>query len=143
MLKKHYYYPAVFYKCVEGGYCVDVAGMDGCVTQGEDLEDSFRMAKDAIGLYLYDEIYEGRLPEPVDIDSVNIDYSKYNEMFTDAKVLFVDFQPEEYLRSIGERSVKKTLSIPEWLNHAGMKKGINFSALLQEALKDKLGIKFD
>lgn len=140
MLKKHYYFPAVFYKCVEGGYCVDVAGMDGCLTQGEDLEDAFRMAKDAIGLYLYDEIYEDRMPEPVDIDSVKIEYGKYSEYYTDAKVLIVDFQPEEYLRSIGEMSVKKTLSIPEWLNHAGIKKGINFSQLLQEALREKLGL---
>lgn len=136
-MKKHYYYPAVFYKCVEGGYCVDVAGMDGCVTQGEDLEDAFYMAKDAIGLYLYDEIAEDRMPEPVDINTVKIEMDEYS---TDAWIFIVDFQPEEYLRSIGEGAVKKTLTIPRWMNALGMKRGFNFSQILQEALREKLGL---
>lgn len=136
-MKKHYYYPAVFYKCEEGGYCVDVAGMDGCVTQGETIEEAFFMAKDAIGLYLYDEIAEDRMPEPVDIDSVEIEMY---EGVVDAKALIVDFQPEEYLHSIGEESVKKTLTIPKWLNNIGVKRGVNFSQILQEALREKLGL---
>ena len=135
-MKEHYYYPAVFYKCIEGGYCVDIAGMDGCHTQGEDLEDAFYMAKDAIGLHLYEAIAEDRMPEPVDLDSV---VPEMDESVTDAKVLIVDFQPLEYLRSIGEESVKKTVSVPKWLNELGIHRGLNFSRILQDGLKEKLG----
>ena len=47
---------------------------------------------------------------------------------------------DEYRRKHDSRAVKKTLSIPSWLNAQAEQAGINFSAVLQEALKARLGI---
>lgn len=52
----------------------------------------------------------------------------------------VEFDLMEYRRKNCSKAVKKTLSIPEWLNEAAMKKGINFSQVLQEALMQKVNM---
>ena len=52
--------------------------------------------------------------------------------------MIVEFDMFEYLRKHNSKAVKKTLSIPEWLNEAAMKAGINFSQVLQEALMEKV-----
>ena len=52
----------------------------------------------------------------------------------------IQFDEMEYLKKYSNISVKKTLSIPQWLNTAAMEKNINFSQTLQEALKAKLNI---
>ena len=52
--------------------------------------------------------------------------------------MIVEFDMMEYQRKHNSRAVKKTLSIPEWLNDAAIKAGVNFSQVLQEALMEKV-----
>ena len=47
---------------------------------------------------------------------------------------------DEYRKKFNNKAIKKTLTIPEWLNHLAEKNNINFSQVLQEALKERLGI---
>ncbi len=47
---------------------------------------------------------------------------------------------QEYLRKHNSKAVKKTLSIPEWLNEEATAMGVNFSQVLREALMSKLNI---
>ena len=85
---------------------------------------------DAMGLYLDDLT---NFPQPT-LDILNI--SLKNNQF----VSFISIDMDEYRKKFNNKSIKKTLSIPEWLNYLSERNNINFSQVLQEALKEKLGI---
>ncbi len=88
------------------------------------------MAQDAMGLYLDDLT---NFPQPT-LDILNIPLK--NNQF----VSFISIDMDEYRKKFNNKSIKKTLSIPEWLNYLSERNNINFSQVLQEALKEKLGI---
>ncbi len=85
---KHYY-PAVFEKAVEGGYTVTVPDLDGCFTEGRNLEEAMWMAQDAIGCML-DDREESEYPKPSNVN--DIDKSKYEDCF----VSLVEFDKSIY-----------------------------------------------
>lgn len=125
-----YVYPAVFTKEKEG-YSVIFKDLDGCYTSGETLERAIEMAEDVLALVLYDYEEDGKAIPPA------------SESFKLKKGEFINFircDTEEYRKRFNNKAVKKTLSIPEWLNEKAMAAGINFSQVLQEALKEKLKI---
>lgn len=124
-------YPAIFtYEKKDNCYLVDFIDLKGCVTYGNTLIEAFEMAQDAMGLYL-DELLE--LPTPT-IDFSNIKLK--NNQF----INFVSIDMNEYRRKNNSKAIKKTLTIPCWLNNLSEKNNINFSQVLQEALKERLGI---
>ena len=126
-------YPVILIPAEEGGYCVEVPDLS-IHTQGEDLGDALYMAQDAIemmGVYLQDE--KEPIPVPSDISEVTANVAE--EIKT---LVAVDF--DAYRRKTEKKVVKKTLTIPSWLNVEAEAAGINFSATLQEALKTKLGV---
>ncbi len=126
-----YVYPAVFTKEKDGKYAVEFRDIESCYTCGDDLEDAIAMAEDVLALALYDYEEEKReIPEP----SETFDLKK-NEF-----VNFIRCDTEEYRKRFNNKAVKKTLSIPEWLNEKAVSAGVNFSQVLQEALKEKLEI---
>lgn len=129
-LKKRFY-PAVFTK-ENDRYWVQFPDLPGCFTEGDTLEEAYEMAQDAMGLYMVNENGEFVFPAPSDIKSI---VPKENEY-----PLLVEFDPVEYLKSVSTKSVKKTLTIPEWLNTIAEKNNINFSQLLQNALKEQLQV---
>jgi predicted RNase H-like HicB family nuclease len=125
-------YPVILTPAKEGGYCVTVPDI-GNHTEGDDLADALAMAQDAIemmGVFLQDE---GKpIPEPSGIEAVSTEPGEIKSLVT------VDF--DAYRRKTEKRIVKKTLSIPSWLNAEAEDAELNFSAVLQEALKEKLGV---
>lgn len=125
-----YIYPAIF--TPEGdGYCVSFVDFESCYTQGDDLLDAFDMAQDVLSLTLYHmEMEQAEIPKPSDITSLSTP--------TDGFVSLVDADTMEYRKMHDNRAVKKTLSIPAWLNAEAEKRGINFSSVLQTALKEQL-----
>ena len=128
-----YIYPAVFTP-EENGFSVEFPDLPGCVTAGEDLNDAMYMANDALCLWLYDKEATGEdIPAPSEVNALR----HTNTSFVSLIPCDTDF----YRRYYSGRSVKKTLSIPEWLNYEACANGINFSQLLQDALKEALGIK--
>lgn len=128
-----YIYPAVFTK--DGDfYIVKFPDIEGCYTQGETLSEAVEMAEDALCLMLYDYEEEGKkIPEPSDIKKIKV---SENESF----VSLVSCDTLEYRKFYDNKAVKKTLTIPSWLNTMSEKEGINFSAVLQNALKKELHI---
>jgi len=101
-------------------------------TQGLDEADAMAMARDAIGIVGIDMEDENEpLPQP----SVLADVIKENE--TDI-VTLVDVDFTEYRRKNDMRTIKKNCTIPSWLNFEANKAGVNFSAVLQAALKQEL-----
>ena len=127
-------YPAVFHKDTNG-YWVEFPNLPGCFTDGESVEQAYSMAKEALGLHLDTSnlLFEVDFEHPSPIDQV---ISKFpNEI-----VMLVEYDSIEYSKTFKNKAVKKTLSIPEWLNDLAIQQDINFSQVLQEALKTKLNL---
>ncbi len=104
-------------------------------TQGKDVPDAIEMARDAIGLMGIDMQDDGEaLPEASSLADVQA------EAATGSIVSLVDVDFSEYRSKNDMRAVKKNCTIPSWLNYEAEKAGVNFSAVLQAALKRELHI---
>lgn len=133
-------YPAIFYK-EKNGYSVIFPDLNYLSTCGENLNDAMEMAIDCLAEYLYTaKLDDDKLPMPSKIDDIHpIDIA--NTIGFDGKDSFINLisvDLEDYAKTHFNKSVKKTLTIPEWLNREATKKNINFSKVLQEALIAKL-----
>lgn len=126
------FYPAVFHTAEEGGFWVTFPDIPECMTQGDNMQEAYEMAVDALGLSLTSrEAEREEIPKASSLDEVDAE---------DGTLVIVEFDMAEYRRRNSSRAVKKTLSIPEWLNEAAVREGVNFSQILQEALMSRLGI---
>ena len=105
-------------------YLVYIPDLDG-YTQGVSLADAIVMARDYIGTFSLDHA----LPEPGQIS--------FKAEASDV-VTLVDIDPDSYKRALDKTPVKKTLSIPSYINEAAINEGINFSQSLADVIKDKL-----
>ncbi|MEZ3505233.1 MAG: type II toxin-antitoxin system HicB family antitoxin [Lachnospiraceae bacterium] len=124
------FYPAVFHKAEEGGFWISFPDIPECLTQGDDMQQAYEMAVEALGLSLTTMEEAGEeLPEASSPEQINTE---------EGFLVVVEFDMAEYRRKHCSRAVKKTLSIPEWLNEAAMRRNINFSQVLQEALMQKI-----
>ena len=118
----------------QSGYCVTMPDLKGCVTQGNSLAEAIEMAVDAASGWILDELEDGnKIPQPSDISEIKIE-NKGD--FVNMIVLDMDSYSEKY----GNKAVRKNCTIPAWLNTVAEKNDINFSAVLQEALCQKLNI---
>ncbi len=126
-------YPANFYYEEDEGYSVEVPDLLGCVTQGDNLEEAMEMAQDAaLGWILTAIEDEEEIPAPSQIEEIKLEEKNG---FKTLLLLDIDQYTEKYGT---KKSVKKTLTIPEWLNKRAEKIGINFSQALQETLLNKI-----
>lgn len=123
-----YFYPAVFHPETTG-YSVSFPDLTGCFTQGESLEEASDMAFDAIGLYL-----ENYLEKDYPISSNPADI----KLSTNEFMVLIPFSPLAYQKKWNTKSVRKSLTLPAWLNELAEQQHINYSKILQEALKNKL-----
>ncbi len=127
-----YHYPAIFKKDGEL-YTVHFPDLESCYTQGEDIGDAIDMASDVLCLTLYD-LEEAGAPIPLASDIFELKCAE------GAFASIVSCDTLEYRMRYDNRAVKKTLTVPAWLNTLSEKQGINFSAVLQNALKEELHI---
>lgn len=133
-------YPAVFFE-EDSGYSVVFPDLDYLSTEGNSFEDAMEMAIDCLAGYLYSaNLDDETVPEASEMKDIRIN-DIVKELGIDqanGMVSLVSVNVEEYAKFHFTKSVKKTLTIPKWLNDAAMKKNINFSKTLQEALLAKL-----
>jgi predicted RNase H-like HicB family nuclease len=129
-----YVYPAVFTPEPEGGYFVHFPDIENCFTCGDTLEEGIMMAEEALALMVYSNYEEKGIeaPKPTPINEIKLKKKEFSS--------YVACDTTQCRRKFGTRSVKKTLTIPEWLNEAAMAERINFSQVLQDALKEKLRV---
>ena len=125
------FYPAIFTQ-EDNNFWVYFPDLPGCLTEGSSMAEAYEMAQEAMGLYMENSNGEFDFPEPSDIKAI---VPKENEY-----PILVEFDPVEYLKRKSTKSVKKTLTIPEWLNVLAEKNNINFSQILQKALKEQLNV---
>ena len=127
-MKRIVSYPAIFHY-EDGGYWVEMPDVSGFVTQGDTLDEAFIMAREALGLCLEDlEDY----PEASEMLSV-----EKLRLLPEDIISIVTVDMVEY-KNASSKSVKKTLTIPAWIDSLAIKNNINFSATLKEALLEKL-----
>jgi predicted RNase H-like HicB family nuclease len=128
-------YPAYFSPLEKSeGYCVTFPDLPGCVTQGNSLAEAVSMAIDAASGWVLDELEDGN-PAPKASDIRTIKPDNPND-FVNIVVLDMDTYSEKY----GNKAVRKNCTIPSWLNTMAEKSNVNFSAVLQAALMEKLGL---
>lgn len=129
-------YPACFFK-ENNGYTVIFPDLNGLATCGETLDRAMAAAVDCLAGYLYMLKREGDVfPQASGMENIDINEIAL-ELEIDCVESFVNIitvDVEEYAKVHFEKSVKKTLSIPAWLNSAAIEQNINFSKVLQEAL---------
>ena len=126
-----YVYPAIFTQEEAG---ISVAFPDlSIATSGENLPEAISMANDALCLFLYDLEDRGQpIPPASDIRSVSCGEGSF--------VSLIDCDTIEYRKFFDSKAVKKTLTIPSWLNTLAEREDINFSSVLQKALKAELNL---
>ena len=125
-----YVYPAILYPD-DGLISVKVPDLPGCFTCGESIADALFMAKDAVELWLWDAEDKHEAIPPAS-DSLPLEIG---ETFT-----LITADTDEYRRANETRAIKKTLSIPSWLNYKAEKANAPFSQILQQGLKEYLNI---
>lgn len=133
-------YPACFIK-EENGYSVIFPDLNNLATCGHTLDEALTMAVDCLAGYLYWlREDEETAPEASPIDKINLDeiVEELEVSPDEAFVNIVTVDVTEYAKTHFEKSVKKTLTIPAWLNKAALEQNINFSQVLQDALKSQL-----
>lgn len=114
------------------GYIVYIPDFD-IYTQGTDVTESIIMARDAIGIMGIDMEDDGKtLPMPRTVHDIK---AKDNELVTLVDVDFI-----EYRKKNEQKVVKKNCTLPSWLCYEAEKANINFSQVLQMALKQQLHI---
>ena len=127
-----YVYPAVFTE-EDCGYSINFPDLPNCFTSGETLGEGIQMANDVLCLTLYEMEQKGEtIPRPSSIHDIPVEKNEF--------VNFIPCDTVEYRRFFDNRAVKKTLTVPSWLNDMAERAGINFSATLQTALKHQLNI---
>lgn len=126
-------YPAVFYFEPEG-ITVTFPDLPGIVTCGDDMAEALYMAKEALELHLYGMEKDG---DPIPGASILTDIP----LEANERTVLVEAQMSAFRAHMANRAVKKTLTIPQWLNDMAESKHVNFSQILQSALKDYLGVK--
>lgn len=127
-----YVYPVIFSRGNDA-YNVEVPDLPGCFTFGDTLVEAIEMSRDAIAMWLCDaEDKNESIPQPCESQNIKLSQNSF--------VNLIDVDTSEYRRENDNRAIKKTLSIPSWLNTKAEKAGVNFSQTLQKALKQQLGI---
>ena len=128
----NYIYPAVFYLEEDGRYSVIFPDLNDLATYGDNLADAFAMAQEACGQYLFTSLRDGeKIPASTPISEVKTEEKA-------ALVNLICVNLDEYAKAYNDKAVKKTLSIPAWLNTACENYGINYSKVLKDALIARL-----
>ena len=125
-------YLAVFETDEKPGISVYFPDVPGCISCGENFDHALKMAKEALALHIYGMEKDGEtLPERTD---------KISQLGANDMVVPVTIYPDIVKDEINNRREKTTVTIPHWLKVAAEMEGLNYSKLLENAIKETLGI---
>ena len=127
-----YAYPAIIYPD-SGSFSVKVPDLPGCFTYGKNVAEALLNAKDAVEMWLWDAENKN---EPIPVASKTLMVDPKN----DETMTYIAADTDEYRKANDTRAVKKTLSIPAWLDYQAEKANAPYSQILQQGLKDYLCI---
>ena len=122
-------YPAIFTK-EDDGFWVNFIDFDGVYSDGDDLQEATLNASKALGLLLEDM---SEYPQPTtDVSKIKLEKNQF--------ISFLSIDLNVYREKFSNKTIKKTLALPAWLNTMALENNINFSETLKEALFLKLNI---
>lgn len=128
------FYPAIFHVAEEGGFWITFPDLPECMTQGDDMQHAYEMAVDALSLAISSRKAEHtEIPIPSEPYKIATSTGEY--------CVIIEFDMLAYQKRTNSKAVKKTLTIPEWLNEEATALNINFSQVLQDALIQKVSAK--
>ncbi len=126
-----YIYPVVFSLEDKGGYCVYAPDFPGCVTQAETMLDGMEKIREGLcGMLMIFERDGRTIPTPSALSDLEKEPGDIASL--------VDADVDEYKRRISSKAVRRTISIPEWMDDAATTAGISLSQVTQEALRKVL-----
>lgn len=132
----NYLYIAVLEEDEEqGGYTVIFPDLPGCITEGDDLSEAISNAKEVLQLHLFNLDEDGE--EFNSATPIEVLKKQYNNDI----LIPIEIDLKAVRKALYFKSVPKNLTLPYWLKELAEQEEINFSETLQEALKQKLGIK--
>lgn len=122
-----FHYPAVFHQ-EDNSFWVEFPDLQGCQTFASTLNEALEYSQEALASYLLTLLEDGNpIPLPSDIKTIKVEQNSFTSL--------VSCQLNE---TKDTKSVKKTLTIPAWLNDRALSLNINFSKVLQDALLEKV-----
>jgi predicted RNase H-like HicB family nuclease len=131
MYKNLYIFPAIIIKLDDNDYNVKFPNFHEITTYGESLEEAYIMAEDALKLCLFDMFIDNKeIQEPTKLEDIKLESNQ--------TIILVKVNLKETIRSYDNKAIKKTLTIPSWLNKEAENAHLNFSKILQIALKEHL-----
>lgn len=133
MYNETFIYPAIIKKLGDNDYNIRFKDFENIISYGESIDEAYNMAEDALKLEIFD-LYSDKLEIPIATDITNI------EVKSDETLILVKVNMKNILKQYDNKSIKKTLTIPSWLNKLAEEKKVNFSQVLQDALKKILDI---
>lgn len=133
MLPDRYHFIAILEYSENGTVGVYFPDLPGCVSAADTTEKAIENAKEALSLHLFGMEEDGEeIPKPSELTKIRFDKGEIPTM--------IEVFMKPFREKMHSRYVKKTLSIPNWLNTAAEAQHINFSAVLQSALMEQLHI---
>jgi predicted RNase H-like HicB family nuclease len=131
--KDRYIYPAIF-DYADDGITVEFPDLPGCITCGDSEEEAFKMAKEAMALHLYGlEEDNEKIPTPSKVSALTVQSNQV--------VVLIEVWMPPFRHELENKAVKKTLTIPKWLDDLAKEYNVNYSQILQDALKKHLGVR--
>ena len=131
--QKRYIYPAVF-NYAEDGISIEFPDLPGCLPCASTTEEALKNAREAMALHLYGmEQDNDPIPEPTLVTQLHVGENQ--------AVVLVEAWMPPFRDEMEQRAIKKTLTIPKWLDDLAQEHNVNFSHVLQDALKEYLGVK--
>lgn len=132
MYPNRYAFPAFFYYDSDG-ISIEFPDLPGCLPCAKTSEEAFKNASEALGLHLFGmEQDSEEIPTPTNVKDLTPEDG--------AVVAMIEIFMPSVRDRINNRFVKKTLTIPAWLNREAEAANVNFSQILQESLKTYLGV---
>lgn len=131
MKEKRYIYPAVLTFYGEDKEIAVVFPDFDIATSGTDEADALYSARECLGITIAGYEEDGiELPKASTLEDISTK--------EDERVLLVDVFMPPYRLDNQNKSVNRTVTLPAWLNAKALENNINFSQVLQEALKEQL-----
>lgn len=127
-------YPVVVEKASDGGYGLYFPDFPGTAVVTDDVVDGIRKAKEMLISRILEVEEKGwQPPIPSEFDAIE-------DLEPTDRIVFVDVFLPPYREEASNKAVTKNCTMPKWLKEAGEEAGLNFSQLLQSAIKEALGI---
>lgn len=122
-----YIYPAVFHPNNDGTFTISYPDLPGCISEGKSLENALYMAQDALTQWIEVSVEQG-LPfsAPSGVNSVAHEEGEF------VSLICADVKDA--------RAVRRTISLPKWLDEMASESGLSLSRVLQDALKTRLNV---